>query len=63
MIGTEINEPNGPGFVIVNVPPWTSSGWSFLARARPARSLIPRAIPSRFIVSVPFRTGTMRPSS
>ena len=29
-----------PGLVIVNVPPWTSSGESFLVRARSPRSLI-----------------------
>ena len=61
MIGTEISEPNGPGFVIVNVPPCTSSGWSFFARARAARSLMPRAIPSRFIVSRPSGPGRSAP--
>ena len=35
--------PDGPGFVIVNVPPATSSGVSVSARARPARSAISSA--------------------
>ena len=56
-------EPNGPGFVIENVAPWTSSGFSFFERARVARSLIERATPTRFIVSAPFTTGTISPSS
>ena len=34
MIGVPWNVPNPPGFVIVNVPPWTSSGISFFVRAR-----------------------------
>ena len=37
MIGTLMIEPNGPGFVMVNVPPWTSSGFSFFERARVRR--------------------------
>ncbi len=63
MIGTLIIEPYGPGLVIVNVLPWTSSGRSFLFRVRVARSLIARAIPVTFMVSVPLITGTMRPLS
>ena len=61
MTGTLMIEPNGPGLVIVNVPPWTSSGVSFLFRARVATSLTARARPIRFIVSAPLTTGTMRP--
>ena len=38
MIGIPNSDPNTPGFVIVNVPPSTSSGLSCLARARAARS-------------------------
>ena len=34
MIGVPWNVPKLPGFVIVNVPPWTSSGSSFFVRAR-----------------------------
>ena len=34
MIGSVMYVPNGPGFVIVNVPPSTSSGTSFFVRAR-----------------------------
>ena len=34
MIGVPWKVPKPPGFVIVNVPPWTSSGSSFLVRAR-----------------------------
>ena len=45
MIGTLATDPYGPGFVIVNVAPWTSSGRSCVrARAR-ARSAIARASP------------------
>ena len=61
MIGTLISEPNGPGLVMVNVLPCTSSGWSFLFRARVARSLTARAMPTAFMVSAPRTTGTMRP--
>ena len=63
MMGTLMIEPNGPGLVIVNVPPCTSSGMSFLDRARLATSLMALASPTRFIDSAPFTTGTMRPSS
>ena len=40
MIGTLMSVPYGPGLVIVNVLPCTSSGMSCLARARVATSLI-----------------------
>jgi hypothetical protein len=63
MIGTLISEPYGPGFVMVNVLPWTSSGTSFLVRARVAMSLTARAIPTAFIVSAPLITGTISPLS
>ena len=61
MIGVPMNVPKLPGFVIVKVPPWTSSGRSFFVRARSARSAIPRAIPSRFRPSACLSTGTIRP--
>jgi hypothetical protein len=41
-----IIEPNWPGFVIVNVAPWTSSGLSWRERARRARSRMRRERPS-----------------
>ena len=41
MIGVASTAPNWPGLVIVNVPPWTSSGSSPPARARSATSAIP----------------------
>ena len=44
MIGSVSAVPNGPMFVIVNVPPTTSSGPSCLLFARVARSRISRAI-------------------
>src|SRR6266511_3865396 len=50
-----------PGFVIVKVPPWTSSGRSCFSRARLATSAIAFANPSRLSVSAFFTTGTMRP--
>ena len=40
MIGVPINAPYWPGLVIVNVPSLTSSGVSFLFRARSPRSLM-----------------------
>jgi hypothetical protein len=61
MIGVPWNVPNPPGFVMVNVPPCTSSGISFFVRAFSASSEIARATPSRFR-SCAFRiTGTMSP--
>ena len=38
MIGVPNSPPKTPGFVIVNVPPCTSSGLSLFVRARSARS-------------------------
>ena len=40
MIGSPTSVPNTPGLVIVKVPFCTSSGDSFLERARSARSLM-----------------------
>ena len=46
MTGVAMIEPNWPGLVIVNVPPWTSSGRSWRERAARARSLMRLASPS-----------------
>ena len=61
MIGVPWNVPKLPGFVIVNVPPWTSSGRSFFVRARSAMSWIARAVPVRLRSCALRMTGTMRP--
>ncbi len=63
MIGVPITDPNTPGLVMVKVPFWTSSGLSFLARARSPRSLIARARPSSDSSSACLITGTMSPQS
>ena len=63
MIGTLATDPYGPGFVIVNVAPWTSSGRNWWARARAARSAIARARPTVFITSASRITGTISPAS
>ena len=42
--GVAKSEPNEPWFVIVKVPPATSSGRSFFVRARFARSFAARAL-------------------
>ena len=63
MIGVPKRLPKTPGFVIVKVPPWTSSTLSFLARARSARSFTARARPRTFFSSALWITGTMRPQS
>ena len=60
MIGVPWKMPSPPGFVIVIVSPWTSSGRSFFVRAF---SAAPRS-PARFQeVEVPGVAdhGTMRP--
>ena len=62
MIGAVRNVPNGPGFVIVNVPPTTSSADSLRVRARSARSAMARARPRSDWPSALWTTGTMRPS-
>ena len=61
MIGVPWNVPKLPGFVIVNVPPWTSSGRSFFVRARSAMSWIARAVPVRLRSCALRMTGTMSP--
>jgi hypothetical protein len=63
MIGAPAYDPNTPGFVIVKVPRWISSGSSFLVRARSPRSLIARARPLSDSSSARFTTGTMSPQS
>ena len=63
MIGMPNCAPKTPGFVIVNVPPGTSSGLSCLARARSARSAIALLRPSRFFSSAFLMTGTISPQS
>ncbi len=63
MIGVPKRLPKTPGFVIVKVPPCTSSTFSFFVRARSARSLTAFAMPRRFFSSAFRTTGTMRPQS
>ena len=63
MMGTDSSDPYGPGFVIVNVAPATSSGCNECERARAARSAMARAIPGTFMASTLRITGTMRPWS
>jgi hypothetical protein len=48
MIGMPNSAPKTPGLVMVNVPPATSSVFSFFSRARLARSTTVRLISSRF---------------
>ena len=55
--------PKMPELVSVNVPPATSSGASFLLRARSAMSTIPRAMPRKFFSSSCLMTGTISPQS
>ena len=59
--GVPWNVPYPPGFVIVNVPPATSSGVSCFSRARFATSEIAFAMPSRLSVSAFLTLGTIRP--
>ena len=61
MMGKPITVPKTPGLVMVKVPPCTSSGESFLARARSARSPMRRASPTRESSSAFLTTGTMSP--
>src|ERR1017187_4987830 len=63
MTGVAKSEPNDPWFVTVNVPPATSSGTSFFARALAARSFAARARPTSDRSSARRMTGTMRPQS
>ena len=53
--------PKTPGLVTVKVPPCVSSGFSFLVRARSARSLAVLARPTRLSWSALRITGTIRP--
>ena len=62
MIGIVSTEPAEPLLEIVNVPPEISSGISFFVRARPARSLISRAMAPSRLPSAPRITGTISPS-
>ena len=55
--------PTLPGLVMVNVPPCTSSGFSFFARARSATSAIARDKPRMFFSSASLTTGTISPPS
>ena len=55
--------PNGPGLVIVKVPPVIWSMPSRSDRARAARSEISRAIPTRRLLSASWITGTISPSN
>src|SRR5262245_53558474 len=59
MIGVPVSEPKTPGFVIVNVPSWTSRGSRRLVRARLARSLSARVRPVNDKLSAPLMTGTI----
>src|SRR5438132_582331 len=63
MTGIPNSAPNTPGLVIVKVPPATSSGFSCLLRARPARSATARLKPSRLRSSAFLMTGTINPQS
>ena len=58
---TSASVPNGPMFVIVNVPPTTSSGPSCFDFARAARSRISRAIRRSRLPSALRITGAIRP--
>ena len=48
---------------MVNVPPCTSSGFSFLLRARSPRSLMARCSPTKLRSSAFLTTGTISPQS
>ena len=64
MTGVAMIEPNWPGFVIVNVPPRTSSGVELRAPARAARGRgCARPGPRRERSCASRMTGTIRPSS
>src|SRR5438093_304127 len=63
MIGVLKRLPNPPWFVMVKVPPCTSSGLSFLVRARSARSVTSLASCVRPLRSACRTTGTSNPSS
>ena len=61
--GKPNNPPKTPGLVMEKVLSATSSGLSFFARARSARSFMARAIPRKFFSSAFLITGTIRPQS
>ena len=61
MMGVPMRLPRLPTLVIVNVPPCSSSGWSFLDRVRTARSATVWARPVRFCWPALRTTGTSRP--
>ncbi len=61
MIGVPMSEPSEPMLVIVNVPPWSSSGWRALLRARVARSPAALARPTRFFSPALRITGATSP--
>ncbi len=63
MIGVPNRLPKIPGLVIVNVPPWTSSGLSLFCRALSARSVTVLAMPERLRSSACRTTGTISPQS
>ena len=63
MIGSPNCAPKLPGLVMVNVPPCTSSGLSFLARARSATSAMARDRPRMLSSSARLTTGTISPFS
>ncbi len=62
-MGSPNTAPNWPGLVTVKVEPSTSSGLSFLLRARSPRSVMPRCRPRKLRSPAFFRTGTMSPQS
>ena len=63
MMGRPKTAPNWPGLVTVKVEPSTSSGLSFLLRARSPRSVMPRCRPRKLRSPAFLRTGTIRPQS
>ena len=62
MTANVIRVPKPPGLVMVNVLPEISSAFSFLLRAREARSAISRAIDRSRLPSASWTTGTISPS-
>src|SRR4051794_25073259 len=62
MIGVAASAPYWPGFVIVNVPPRTSSGWSARSRARRAGARMRRPRPPSGRACAARATGTKSPS-
>ena len=62
-IGVESSEPKTPPFVIVNVPPVSSSSVSEPSRARVAYATTDFSISPKVSASASRSTGTMRPRS